>query len=53
MEAGAVGAMLVGAGGGGYLLVCAADPAPVRAALTDAGAPELTFGLDEHGCVTE
>ena len=53
LEAGAVGAMLVGAGGGGYLLVCAADPEAVRAALTEAGAPELTFGLDEHGCVTE
>jgi len=53
LEAGAVGAMLVGAGGGGYLLVCAADPEPVRAALTEAGAPELGFGLDEQGCVTE
>ncbi|HEX5909733.1 MAG TPA: hypothetical protein VFY44_04515 [Thermoleophilaceae bacterium] len=53
LEAGAVGARLVGAGGGGYLLVCAADPEPVRAALTEARAPELTFGLDEHGCVTE
>ena len=53
LEAGAVGAMLVGAGGGGYLLVCAADPEPVRAALDGAGAPELGFGLDEQGCVTE
>jgi len=53
LEAGAVGAMLVGAGGGGYLLVYAPDPEPVRRALDGAGAPELGFGLDEHGCVTE
>ncbi len=53
LDAGAFGAMLVGAGGGGFLLVCAADPERVRAALTGAGAPELTFGIDEHGCVPE
>jgi len=53
LRAGAGGAMLVGAGGGGHLLVCARDPAPVRAALTEAGAPEVRFGLDERGCVTE
>ena len=53
LDAGAVGAMLVGAGGGGFLLVCAADPGAVRRALDGAGAPELAFGLDEHGCVTE
>jgi D-glycero-alpha-D-manno-heptose-7-phosphate kinase len=49
LEAGAGGAMLVGAGGGGYLLVHAPDPAAVRTALTEAGAPELPFGLDERG----
>jgi D-glycero-alpha-D-manno-heptose-7-phosphate kinase len=53
LDAGALGAMLVGAGGGGFLLVCAADPERVRTALTAAGAPELAFGLDEHGCVSE
>ncbi len=53
LDAGAEGAMLVGAGGGGYLLVHAPDPVSVRAALDGAGAPELTFGLDERGCVTE
>ena len=53
LDAGAVGAMLVGAGGGGFLLVCAADAEAVRTALTAAGAPELAFGLDEHGCVSE
>ena len=36
LEAGALGAMLVGAGGGGFLLVCA-DPADARA--DGAGAP--------------
>jgi len=53
LDAGAPGAMLVGAGGGGFLLVCATDADAVRTALGDAGAPELTFGLDEHGCVPE
>jgi D-glycero-alpha-D-manno-heptose-7-phosphate kinase len=53
LEAGAHGAMLMGAGAGGYLLVYAPDPARVRGAMTAAGAPELSFGLDEHGCVAE
>ncbi len=53
LHAGAAGAMLVGAGGGGHLLVCAQDPEPVRAALTEAGAPEVRFGLDGRGCVAE
>lgn len=48
---GASAAMLVGAGGGGYLLVHAPDPAGVRAAMERAGAPELTFDLDTEGCV--
>ena len=29
------------------------EPAPVRAALEAVGAPELTFGIDEQGCVAE
>lgn len=53
LRAGAGGAMLVGAGGGGHLLVCAPDPERVRAALAEAGAPEVRFGLDERGCVAE
>jgi len=53
LGAGAHGATLVGAGKGGFLLVCAADPERVRAAFAGAGAPELTFGLDEDGCVAE
>ncbi len=53
LEAGAETAMLLGAGGGGFLLAYAPEPDPVRDALESAGAPELTFGLDEDGCVVE
>ena len=45
--------MLMGAGGGGYLLVYAPEPEPVRAALAATGAPELRFDLDESGCRAE
>ncbi len=48
---GARAAMLMGAGGGGYLLAYAPEPEPVRTALAGAGAPELTFDLDLEGCV--
>ncbi len=51
LEAGAETAMLLGAGGGGFVLAYAPEPDPVRSALESAGAPELTFGLDEDGCV--
>ncbi|HEX8647630.1 MAG TPA: hypothetical protein VF715_12070 [Thermoleophilaceae bacterium] len=47
--AGAAGVMQMGAGGGGYLLAYAPDPAPVRAAMEDAGAAELRFRLDPAG----
>jgi D-glycero-alpha-D-manno-heptose-7-phosphate kinase len=50
LASGAGGAMLMGAGGVGYLLVYAPEPEPVRAALHSAGAPELAFDLDESGC---
>lgn len=53
LAAGGHGAMLMGAGAGGYLLVYAPDPERVRAAMAASGAPELTFGLDEHGCAEE
>ena len=53
LDAGATGAMLVGAGGGGFLLVCTPDPAQVREALAGASSTELPFGLDERGCVSE
>jgi D-glycero-alpha-D-manno-heptose-7-phosphate kinase len=53
LAAGAEGAALTGAGGGGHLLVIAPEPARVRAAMAAAGAPELDFGLDEEGCRAE
>ncbi|MDQ3934984.1 MAG: galactokinase [Actinomycetota bacterium] len=49
LDAGAAGVMQMGAGGGGYLLAYAPDPAPVRAAMEAAGAPELRFRLDPDG----
>lgn len=48
---GAHGAMLMGAGGGGYLLVYAPEPQRVLTGLDRVGARELAFGLDRHGCV--
>jgi D-glycero-alpha-D-manno-heptose-7-phosphate kinase len=48
LEAGAGGVMQMGAGGGGYLLAYADDPARVREALGTAGA-ELRFRLDPDG----
>lgn len=50
LGAGALAVMLMGAGGGGFLLVYADDPAAVRAAME---APELPFGLDTYGCRAE
>ncbi len=49
-RSGAIGVMLMGAGGGGFLLVYAQDPAAVRAAMD---VPELPFRLDPHGCRAE
>ena len=48
-EAGAAGVMQMGAGGGGYLLAYAPDPAPVRTSMEEAGAAELRFRLDPGG----
>jgi D-glycero-alpha-D-manno-heptose-7-phosphate kinase len=45
------GVLSLGAGGGGFLLVLSDDPRRTRAAMDDAGAPELSFGLDGTGCV--
>ena len=47
---GAIGGKIVGAGGGGFLLVYTSDAAATRAALTEAGAPEVRFGFDFQGC---
>lgn len=51
LRSGGSGAMLMGAGGGGFLLVLAQDPDRLRAAMEEAGAPELPFGIDTGGCV--
>lgn len=51
LRSGGSGAMLMGAGGGGFLLVLAEDPGRLRAAMEEAGAPELPFGIDTEGCV--
>jgi len=53
LEAGAGGVTMMGAGGGGFLLAYAPDPEPVRAAMAAVGAPELTFDVDDQGCVAE
>jgi D-glycero-alpha-D-manno-heptose-7-phosphate kinase len=50
LRCGVAGVTLMGAGGGGFLLVYAPEPAGVRAALEDAGAPELPFEIDSAGC---
>jgi D-glycero-alpha-D-manno-heptose-7-phosphate kinase len=52
LRAGALGALLMGAGGAGFLLVHSADPAPVRAAMAAVGAGELPFGFTDSGCAT-
>jgi len=44
------GAVLGGAGGGGFLLVHSAEPEVTRAAMDAAGAPELRFAIEQRGC---
>jgi D-glycero-alpha-D-manno-heptose-7-phosphate kinase len=44
------GAVLGGAGGGGFLLVHSEDPDATRAAMAAAGAPELRFAVEQRGC---
>lgn len=46
---GAVGGKLTGAGGGGFLLFLADDPATLRAAMTAEGLPEVRFAFDHDG----
>jgi D-glycero-alpha-D-manno-heptose-7-phosphate kinase len=50
LRAGARGVISLGAGGGGFVLVYSGDPERTRAAMGEAGAPELVFGLDSDGC---
>jgi D-glycero-alpha-D-manno-heptose-7-phosphate kinase len=51
LEAGAVGGKLVGAGGGGFLLVYSERPDATRAAMTREDAQELRFEFEYQGCV--
>jgi D-glycero-alpha-D-manno-heptose-7-phosphate kinase len=50
-RSGAAGVTSLGAGGGGFLLVYSTEPERTRAAMVEAGAPELPFDLDDRGCV--
>jgi galactokinase/mevalonate kinase-like predicted kinase len=50
LSAGGRAVMLMGAGGGGFLLVYTVDPAATRAALADEAAPELAFDVEPEGC---
>jgi galactokinase/mevalonate kinase-like predicted kinase len=43
--------MLMGAGGGGFLLAYTRSPDETRRAMEAAGAPELPFDVDGAGCV--
>jgi D-glycero-alpha-D-manno-heptose-7-phosphate kinase len=47
---GSLGGKLVGAGGGGFLLVYATNPEDTRLAMARAGAPELEFTFEFAGC---
>ena len=46
---GAVGGKLTGAGGGGFLVFLAEDPAALRAAMSAEGLAEVRFGFDHDG----
>lgn len=48
-RSGAIGGKLVGAGGGGFLLVYATKPADTRQAMAAAGAQELPFVFEFNG----
>jgi len=48
---GALGGKLVGAGGGGFLLVYSEDPDRTRAAMARMDAPETRFSFEFEGCV--
>jgi D-glycero-alpha-D-manno-heptose-7-phosphate kinase len=48
-RSGVIGGKLVGAGGGGFLLVYARNPADTRQAMAAAGAVELPFDFEFVG----
>lgn len=50
LRSGCIGGKVVGAGGGGFLLVFATRPDDTRAAMAAAGAPELKFDFEFQGC---
>mgnify|MGYP001167111476 CR=1 FL=1 len=50
LRSGCLGGKLVGAGGGGFLLVYAARPDDTRLAMAAANAPELVFDFEFQGC---
>ena len=50
LEAGGLGAVPLGAGGGGFVLVYTPEPGPHPAARWPT-LPELRFGTDAEGCV--
>jgi D-glycero-alpha-D-manno-heptose-7-phosphate kinase len=49
LASGALGGKLLGAGGGGFLLFYASDPAPLRAAMARENLPEVRFAFDYEG----
>jgi D-glycero-alpha-D-manno-heptose-7-phosphate kinase len=49
-RSGVIGGKLVGAGGGGFLLVYAPRPDDTRQAMAAARAPELAFDFEFQGC---
>ncbi|MCU1492818.1 MAG: kinase [Acidimicrobiaceae bacterium] len=50
-SSGAIGGKLVGAGGGGFLLVYSTSPEETRQAMAEQGAPELSFDFEYGGAV--
>jgi D-glycero-alpha-D-manno-heptose-7-phosphate kinase len=52
-RSGVIGGKLVGAGGGGFLLVYARNPADTRQAMTSAGAQELAFDFEFAGATSD
>ncbi len=50
---GVIGGKIVGAGGGGFLLVYSCDPTRTRSAMDRADATEIRFGFDLYGCEGE